>query len=607
MIVRSYRDAWKRRRIVPAAVRRRLEAALGSPAPGGPPPVAVVRPGEALPLPGEVVLEDGTPLGGADRLPPDAPIGYHRLRLDDREVRLITPPASGCPLPARRAWGWSVQLYAARSAGSWGIGDLADLRALAEWAATAGAGLLMVNPLNAPAPVTPVQPSPYFPGTRRFLNPLYLRVEEVPGAQRLGGEQLGRLAAAGRELNRASSIDRDAAFTLKMQALDALWRAGAPREGLDAFRAERGHALRDWARWAVIAEHHGPAWSRWPEELRRPDAPGVPRFAAAHADRVAFHEWVQWLLDEELARAGRALPLVQDVPIGIDREGADAWAWQDLMALDVNIGAPPDLFSRAGQDWGLPPFIPHRLRTTGHEPIIQTLRATLRHAGGLRIDHVMGLFRLWWIPLGNDPRDGAYVRYPADELLAVLAVESARAGAFVVGEDLGTVGRGVRQALQRHRILSYRLVYFERRPPSSYPPACLAAVTTHDLPTLAGAWTAADLEAQRRAGLEPDAEGLARLRARLAAVAGLPEDANLDEVVLRVHAALAASPALLVTATLEDALRISERPNLPGTTDQHPNWAIPLPMPIEELVRDPFVARLAGALTRRAGASARRR
>jgi 4-alpha-glucanotransferase len=523
-------------------------------------------------------------------------MGYHRLRSGDAEQLLLTGPGR-CPPPGDRRWGWAVQLYATRSSESWGIGDLADLAELAAWSRGLGAGLLVINPLNAPTPVVPVQPSPYFPSSRRFRDPLYLRVEEVPGAAALG-QRLVRLAAAGRALNGGGRIDRDAIFTLKMDALSAIWSGRPPTDGLDAYRAESGPALGEWATFASLAEHYGAGWSHWPEELRRPGSPAVARFAADHADRVAFHEWVQWLLDEQLRRAAGELPLVADLPVGVDRDGADAWVWQDVLVLDASIGAPPDRFNGAGQDWGLPPFIPHRHRAAGYEPFIQTLRAALRHSGGLRIDHAMGLFRLWWL-LGGDPRHGAYVRYASDELLEILAIESVRAGAVVIGEDLGTVAPGIRREMRRRRILSYRLAYFERRPPARYPRASLAAVGTHDLPTIAGTWLGSDLDAQRRAGLEPDAAGLSLLRARLARAAGVAPSAGLGELVLTVHAALADSPAAIVVAGLEDALRVEERPNLPGTVDQHPNWSIPLPGGVEQLTRDPFVAQLASALARR--------
>jgi 4-alpha-glucanotransferase len=596
----TYRDAFGKRRLVSDEVQRRLHQAMGlddemSPE-GGIDPVAVARPGAPLARAGEVTLEDGTPLGHRAALPRDVPFGYHRLATDAGDQLLITGPGRCQLADGLRAWGWSVQLYAARSAQSWGIGDLADLQRLAAWSAGLGAGMLIVNPLHAPAPVLPVQPSPYFPSSRRFRNPLYLRVEAVPGAETL--DRLPELAAAGRDLNRERLLDRDAAFRLKSEALEAIWRSAPPMDGLDAFRAEQGSGLREWATYAVVAERHGAAWSRWPEELRRPSSAAVARFAVDHADRIAYHEWLQWLLDRQLAAAGSVLPLVQDMPIGVDRDGADAWAWQDSMALGANIGAPPDIFNQAGQDWGLPPFIPHRLRLAGYEPFIQTLRASLRHAGGLRIDHAMGLFRLWWLPLGEGPADGAYVRYPSDELLEILALESSRAGAMIVGEDLGTVEAGMRRELARRRILSYRLAYFEQGPPSGYPRAALAAVTTHDLPTIAGTWLGSDLELQREAGREQDRKGLRVLRRRLARAADVPPTATLQHVVLAVHRALAASPAMVVSATLEDALLVEERPNLPGTIDEHPNWRIPLPVSLEEAMTDPFVLRLAEALRR---------
>lgn len=597
----SYRDAFGKRRQVSDEALGRIREAMGvgpvdSPF-GSLDPVAVAPPGARLAARGEVLLEDGASLGNVDRLPPDAPFGYHRLATDAGEQLLVTGPGR-CHLPPDlRAWGWTVQLYAARSRGSWGVGDLADLRSLAAWSGDLGAGLMIVNPLHAPAPVLPLQPSPYFPSSRRFRNPIYLRVEEVPGAERLG-DALADLAAAGRALNATPLLDRDDAFRLKTEALEEIWRGRPPTDGLDAYRTDQGEALRQWAAYAVIAERHGAAWSAWPEQLRRPGTAAVERFAADHADRIAYHEWLQWLLDEQLASAGSELPLVQDMPIGVDRDGADAWAWQDTMALGANIGAPPDLFNPAGQDWGLPPFIPHRLREARYGPFIQTLRSSLRHAGGLRIDHAMGLFRLWWLPLGDSPRDGAYVRYPTAELLEILALESFRAGALIVGEDLGTVEAGVRRELGRRRILSYRLAYFERQPPARYPRRALAAVTTHDLPTIAGTWGGADLALQQRAGREPDRKGLRSLRDRLARVAGLPAGARLDHVVLAAHRALAASPAMLVSATLEDALRVEERPNLPGTIDEHPNWRVPLPVPIEEAMADPFVLRLAQAMRR---------
>jgi len=596
----EYRDAFGERRRVDPAVHRRVVEAMGvTPDERAPrrAPVRVARPGAVLEGPGRVVLEDGADLGLVDRLPPDVPLGYHELEVDGDRVRLIVGPGA-CHLPAGlRAWGWAVQLYATRSTASWGIGDLVDLRALGSWSADLGARYLLVNPLSAPSPVLPQEPSPYFPSTRRFRNLLELGIMEVPGAAAAGAE-LEPLAALGRALDAERAIDRDAAYRLKVSALEAIWRHGPPRAGLDAYRRHQGDGLREWTTFAAIAEQLGPAWRSWPEELRRPDAPGVARFAYENEPRLEFHEWVQWLIDEQLGSAAEHIGLVADMPIGVDREGADAWAWQDQMALDVSIGAPPDRFNRVGQAWGLPPFIPHRLREDRHEPFIQTVRACLRHAAGLRIDHVMGLFRQWWIPPGNGPEEGAYVRYPSYELLEIVAIESVRAGALVIGEDLGTVEPGVRDELARRRVLSSRLVYFEEGGPASFPELSFGAITTHDLPTIAGAWRGSDLDDQARSGLEPDAAGLAILRHRLATAVGLPAEADVDEVVLRAHAALAASPSMLVSGTLEDALRVEERPNVPGTTTTRANWSRALPTTLEEIRRDPFGARVARALAR---------
>ena len=321
-------------------------------------------------------------------------------------------------------------------------------------------------------------------------------------------------------------------------------------------------------------------------------------FAADRADRVAFWAWVQFLVDDQLRRAEEPLALLTDLAVGVDPDGADAWCLQDLLAHGVRVGAPPDEYNRAGQDWGLPPFVPHALRRVAYEPLASLWRAAMGHGGGLRIDHVMGLFRLYWLPPGGGPTDGAYVRYPADDLLAVLAIESVRSGAVVVGEDLGTVEEGVRDRLHAAGLLSYRLVWFEETAPEHYPAQALGAVTTHDLPTIAGVWSGDDAADQRAAGVEPDEAALGRLRNKLVALSGLDGDAPVEEVIVTVHQRLSAAPCALVAATLEDALALRRRPNLPGTTDERPNWSLGLPMPLEEVLDDPLVARVASALRR---------
>lgn len=601
----GYEDALGQWRTTPQETRQAILQAMhvdpSAPTQPTEAPVRVIRPGQTMPLlgPTALMLEDGTVLRVEAALPPDLPLGYHELRPLDGSaaIRLIVSPGR-CYLPDTRTWGWAVQLYALRSAESWGIGDLADLRRLARWSATQlNAGVLLINPLHAATPIVPQQPSPYCPSSRRCWNPLYLRIEEVLGAAEAGVD-LERLAAAGRALNQERRIDRDAVFRLKMAALEHLWSRFGGNAAFDQYCQEQGEGLRQFATFCALAEYHGQGWRRWPAEHRRPSTPAVMRFATERAERVRFHQWLQWLLDVQLAQAAVELPLMQDLPIGVDPDGADAWAWQDVLALDVTVGAPPDQYNTLGQDWGLPPFVPHRLRDAGYEPFRQTIQASLRHAGGLRIDHVMGLFRLFWIPQGADPGQGAYVRYPADELLAIVALESHRARALVVGEDLGTIEKGVPEQLAAHSMVSYRLLWFETEPPSHYPEQALAAVTTHDLPTIAGLWSSADLRTQHALGLHPNEVGLQEIRARLQTMTGLAETADVREVIVRAHQLLTQAPSLVVTATLEDALAVEERPNIPNTS-AWPNWSLPLPVSLELLETHPLAREIGGILGRR--------
>ena len=582
------------------ATRSAIRASMGDGA-AATSAVQVVRQGAPVDLAArvELILEDGAVLRVDERLPADLPLGYHRMRRleDDAPTTLIVAPRR-CHLPeGLRIWGWAAQLYAARSTESWGIGDLADLRRLARWSSGLGAGMLLINPLSAPTPVSPLQPSPYYPSSRLFRNPVYLRVEEAPGAD-TAGVDLERFVAAGRALNHSRGIDRDAVWKLKASALERLWAAFRGDDGFDAYRRAQGRALGDFATFCVLAEQHGAGWQGWPEEYRRPESGAVARVAHDRRERVAYHEWLQWLLDEQLARAAPHLRLMQDLPIGVDAGGADAWAWQDAITTAASVGAPPDRYNAGGQDWGLPPFVPHRLVARAYEPFVRTIRAGLRHAGGLRIDHVMGLFRLFWVPRGLTPAEGAYVRYPADDLLAIVALESHRARAIIVGEDLGTVEAGVRERLAEHAILSYRVVWFEPEPPEHYPELALAAVTTHDLPTVSGLWTGADLEAQAAIGKEPTRAAFAEIRERLQRITGVADDASPADVIARTHERLAAAPSAVVTATLDDALAVQERPNMPGTVTEWPNWSIALPVPLEDLEAAELPLRIAAALGR---------
>ena len=513
-----YRDVDENWVETPIETRRALLDAMG--AEGDEPPPSPV-----------VVARVGDAAAGGREL------GYHDL--DDGRRLIVAPPR--CYLPAGlRTWGFAVQLYALWSRDSAGIGDLADLHRLGAWSVTQGAGMTMVSPLHAPLPGTPQERSPYSPSSRCFRNPLHLHVAGL-------AERPGDL------------IDRDRVYERKMAALEREFASFAGDPEFDRYCAEQGSLLFGYA--AFCARHEG----------REGDQ-----------DRVRFHSWVQWRLDRQLAEVSTDVDLVHDLAVGFHPEGADAWVWRDVVAHGVRVGAPPDEFNDDGQDWGFPPFDPWKLQQARYEPFIRTVRAGLRHAAGLRVDHVMGLFRLWWIPPGADARDGGYVRYPAEDLLAILALESMLADAYVVGEDLGTVEPAMRETLAAHDVLSYRLLWFEDEPPGQWPAKALAAVTTHDLPTIAGVCAGAD---------EPELGSKLR-------------GGSVTEAVRNAYADLAHAPSMIVAATLEDVLEVEERPNQPGTV-QPTNWSRPLPLSVEEIEADPRVAAVAETLNARGREAAR--
>jgi 4-alpha-glucanotransferase len=595
-------DQWH---AAPHATIRAIAAAMGRTDAAEPPgrPVWVVRPGATATAPPGwgLVLEDGTDLGVTGALPPDLPLGLHHLvDPDGRSGATVLVSPGRCHLPAGlREWGVTMQVPTTRSRSGWGVGDLADVRTVAAWLDRLGGRALGLSPLHATTPVHPIQTSPYFPSSRRWRNPLLLRVDEVPGAER--SPEVAALAAEARAGASGPILDRDRTWRAQRAALERIWHAQTPErlEALAQWRAANGDALEGWARYCALADEHGPRWSRWPAPLREPTSRAVADAARSRADAVAFHAWLQLLLEEQLTRANAGdVRLIQDLAVGIDPDGADAWLHQDLLALDMSIGAPPDGFAPAGQDWGLPPFVPWRLRDAGYRPLAELFRASMAPGGGLRVDHVMGLARLFWIPRGGDPAAGTYVRFDGRELLEVLAMESARAGALVVGEDLGTVEPGFRDQLRATDILSTRLVWFEADPPEHLPVEALAMVTTHDLPTIAGVWTGAD-EAELASIGRPTPDGeRGALRRRLAGVAAVADEAPVGQVVDRVHQRLAASPAALTLGTLEDLCEVRRRPNVPGTTSERPNWSRALPVPLEDLAADPAIARHARQLAR---------
>ena len=608
----GYWDVSGNRHETPGHTIDRIFEAMGANRTEPPPSRAVtVRLDHPLPpVPrGRVVLEDGGDVAVEGPLPADLPTGYHWFEGGEGESFSLIVSPGRCPLPAGESWGFATQLYAARSEHSWGMGDLADLRRLVAWSSGLGAGLVVVNPLHATAPVLPQQPSPYFAGSRCFLNPLYIAVEEVPGASDVVA--IERLGEGARRLNDGRLIDRDRVWSLKSEALQAIFAAALERgmpEEFTRFKDSCGQVLEEFATYCALSELLGARWPDWPEVYRHPAKPAVREFASSTegSRRVAFHAWLQWLVDAQLGGAADAFPggtvgLVADLAVGVDGSGADGWLFQDDFASGMSVGAPPDEFNTKGQNWGLTPFDPWRLRAGAYRPWIESLRSAMRHSGGIRVDHVMGLFRLYWVPSGCDPDEGAYVRYPHHDLLNILALEAHRAGAAVVGEDLGTVEDSVRADLSERDVLSYRLWWFEPQPPAAWPRKALGAVTTHDLPTIAGVFDGSDLEAQRRLGLEPNEESSQKLRENLLEKTGCDERADVAMVIERAYADLSRAPCLLLAASLEDAVAVPERPNIPGTIDEWPNWRMALPFSIEEIESHPLPAAIAKHLNRSAG------
>ena len=504
-----------------------------------------------------------------------------------RIKRYPLPPGSCAPAP-ERAWGWAVQLYALRSRDSWGVGDFADLRRFGRAAKQRGASVMLLNPLGAQMPTLPYQPSPYYSSSRRFLNAIYMRIEDIPGARKCMSE-IEPLRETAKALNARRLIDYDRVFQMKSKALETIYKTAPTPRGLAAWIRNEGDALRDLATFNALAETFGPAWREWPEGVRRPDGAGIGQLREQLHERVAFHQWVQFHLDRQLERAAKEIGLVADVPLGFASDGFDAWRWQHLLAPKMRVGAPPDEFFQDGQDWGVPAFDPWKLRAARCEPFVDAILAAARHSAGVRLDHVMGLFRLFWIPDGMTASQGLYVRYPADELLAHLADESRRAHAFVVGEDLGLVEPSVRRRLRRRGALSYRLLWFEGESPRRWPHDAVGAVSTHDLPTVAGIWNLTEPE-----------QRLHRLRKQLAEVTHMPDGTPAIDVAVAAYRALARGRTRIVLAQLEDALGVEERPNVPGTTTQFPNWRLALPAPLEEIEKSPGARRIAAAM-RRAG------
>ena len=633
------------------------------------PLVLVVRAGEmpaviALPawaasqsLHWDLTLEHGGSTSGETqashstlRLPGPLPCGYHQLRISSRSepagleasMTVIVCPRH-CYQPAafgddRRVWGFAVQLYALRSARNWGIGDFTDLATLAEFAKAAGADVIGLNPLHALFADRPGRASPYSPSNRSALNTLYLDVEAVPQfSESVAAHQAvsapdfqQRLA----QLRATPLVDYASVASAKHEILEILYAdfrrvhlANNSEQALAfrRFQQDAAPGLRQHGLFESLQERFSQedpttwGWPAWPSDYASPRTEGVAIFAEARRERVEYYEYLQWnahlqlgAVASRMRELGLVIGLYRDLAVGVDPGGAEAWAYAHLYAEGASVGAPPDEFNPKGQDWGLPPFVPDRLRAATYAPFVDILRANMRDAGALRIDHVMGLMRLFWIPAGSKPGAGAYVRYPLPDLLGILALESTRHRCVIVGEALGTVPKHILDAMATDRILSYRPLFFERQedgefaPPASYPPDSLVTASTHDLPTLAGYWRAVDLDAREALNLFPTPglrdqqrsdrlEDRLRLLRALASSGELPAGVDLEgppdgldtALVASIHHFLGRTPARIFMLQMEDVLGQVEQVNLPSTTeDVYPNWRRKLPLALEEWTGD---------------------
>ncbi|SDB88957.1 4-alpha-glucanotransferase [Raineyella antarctica] len=613
---------------------------------------------------------EGVPIGEATfQMPTGLPLGYHRLRADwdgksAWSTMIVTPDTLELP---ERTWGPMVQLYSVRSRDSWGLGDLGDLRTLVDWCAEQQAGYVLTNPMHAAEPTVPQEASPYLPTSRRFSHPVYLRIEDVPEFGQLSEERAAHVAELRRQVQQDPAthdrIDRDTVWPAKMEALYLIHevrRSPERQAAYKRYRAEQEAGLVHFARWMALAETYGADWRLWDPPLRDVHSPELDVWAARHVAAVEFHIWLQWLLDEQMANvqdaaiaAGMPIGVMGDLAVGVNEYGAETWANPDLYARGVTVGAPPDPYNMLGQNWSQPPMRPDVLAATGYAPLRALVGTLLRHSGGLRVDHIMGLFRLWWIPEGMAPTEGTYVYYDHEAMVGVLTLEAHRAGAVVVGEDLGTVEPYVRDYLRDRGVLGTSILWWEKnhddRPlePQWYREACMASVTTHDLPPTAGYLEMAHvqlrqelgvltrpvldvladeereqakfLDACRAQGLLPhdfvlftEADRLARqvrIEQGVASEAGVPsgavvpsDDAAIRTAVQALYGYLVRSRARLLNVALTDMVGDRRIQNQPGTSWEHPNWRVPLsgpdgrPVLLEDALAGDRAAELAAVL-----------
>lgn len=582
----------------------------------------------------ETSEEDGLTL----ELPQDLPMGYHTLlaKVEDKNGKtvahtqstLICAPAK-IPLPQsvkeRHRWGYMTQLYSVRSKESWGVGDYGDLRRLLKDAGNIGkADFMLINPIHACAPVAPLEPSPYLPESRRFLNVTYIRPQDIPEYAQLSDSQRKEVEILHEGVealnNNPNPMDINAAWNAKLPALKIIFKQPRSTErnlAFEDFKARSGEDLDAFATWCVAFEVWGAPWgdNLWFDTTGK-GTPQIDMLRRDHADLLEFHRWLQWIADEQVAAAhaeakaaGMAIGLMQDMAVGVHGYGADVWWSPERFANGVSVGAPPDFYNQQGQDWGQPPFDPNYLDETGYIAYRDMVHNVFLHAGAVRIDHVLGLFRLWWIPQGQSAKNGAYVYYNVDAMLAVLSIEATRAGGLVIGEDLGTVPAYVSKVLASHGILGTVVEWFTHNDeaekaakkagkkeiifanPSTYREYALASVTTHDMPPTAGYLAFEHVKIREELHLLTDsvesfqkaasAERDAMMKMLLDG-GWISKDAaenvedHVQEIVEAMHAIMRTSPSLLLQVALVDAVGEKRSQNQPGTSTEYPNWRIPL-------------------------------
>ncbi len=567
-----------------------------------------------------------------------------------RTVRLIVAPDS-CYLPdakeTAKSWGLAVNLYAIHSSENWGIGDFTDLSKVLKWVSGLGGGFAGINPLHAIPNTNPYGISPYSPISRLYRNFLYLDITSIPEFKDASRQDPELLSASFKkevdDLRKSPFIDYERAALLKKKALHKAFevfydkhfnRATSRGKGFKKYCSSQGRSLELFgvfmALWDDMKRKKDVySWKDWPEAFQDPAGEQVREFSRTYHREVLFYLYVQWLIEEQLSKAssvsekeGMAVGIYNDLAIGAISGGSDVWSNQGLFG-DADVGAPPDDFSPDGQNWGFPPMIPEKMRESGYELFIRTMQKNMRHGGALRIDHALGLFRLFWIPSGMTAAYGAYVECPSEDLLRIIALESVRNKTIIIAEDLGTIGENVRETLSRFNMLSYRLFYFERNypdpsfvPPDEYPELALCSVTTHDLPTLTGYWVGQDIMMRKKLGKYAD-EAMyqqqlkERERDKGLIIAALKEQGLLPddfpsevaavpemtpELCRAIYGYLSRTPCRLTLVSLDDIIGTLNQQNMPGTVDTHPNWIQKTPVLLKDMMKDKRFAELAEVL-----------